>query len=284
MLTIPEKDITLDNITEIFEKTEEIHYMRGQQEMGTINNFLHWQIIVYFKKKITCPKCKSFFPSSTHVEPTRSKAAKNYVWKEETSIPNTKFELGEMSLQRNEPTDWARVRRSSIDGDFVTIPDDIFLRYYHSIRSIYKDFAKPIMRSPQEVFVFWGPPGTGKTRRVFEEVGSDGWYIKSPTTKWWDGYNGEETIILDEFRGDVHIAHLLRWLDRYPCTCEIKGAQLYLNTKRWYITSNISYTDWYKDIDNDTLAALKRRLTMIVHFPVTPFTGNVTPSTPSPNQ
>lgn len=41
----------------------------------------------------------------------------------------------------------------------------------------------------------WGVTGTGKTRGVRERFPDA--YLKS-NTKWWDGYNGEDQVILDE--------------------------------------------------------------------------------------
>lgn len=41
----------------------------------------------------------------------------------------------------------------------------------------------------------WGSTGTGKTRGVRERFPEA--YLKS-NTKWWDGYNGEDVVILDE--------------------------------------------------------------------------------------
>lgn len=40
-----------------------------------------------------------------------------------------------------------------------------------------------------------GPTGTGKTRGVRARFPDA--YLKS-NTKWWDGYNGESVVILDE--------------------------------------------------------------------------------------
>lgn len=121
------------------------------------------------------------------------------------------------------------------------------------------------MRGPQEVTVLWGPTGTGKSKWAFDNAG-DNYYLKAPLTKWWDSYRGEDTVIIDEFRGVVDIAHMLLWLDRYPCAAEKKGSQTFLRTKKWIITSNLDPKDWYPSIDDDTYAALRRRFTKVVHM------------------
>lgn len=113
--------------------------------------------------------------------------------------------------------------------------------------------------------VFWGTTGTGKSRRAWDEAGMEA-YAKDPRTKWWCGYRGQNHVIFDEFRGDISIAHLLRWLDRYPVCVETKGGAMPLAASKIWITSNLDPNMWYPDLDEDTRMALMRRLN-ITHFP-----------------
>ena len=104
-------------------------------------------------------------------------------------------------------------------------------------------------------FVFWGRTGTGKSKRAWDEGGLQS-YPKDPRTKFWDGYSGQRTVIIDEFRGAIDIGHLLRWLDRYPVIVEIKGSSTRLVAETIYITSNLDPRMWYPDLDPETLSAL----------------------------
>jgi len=113
--------------------------------------------------------------------------------------------------------------------------------------------------------VFWGTSGTGKSRRAWEEAGIQA-YPKDPRTKFWDGYRGQEHVVLDEFRGDIDIAHILRWFDRYPVIVEVKGAATVLAAKKIWITSNISPDSWYPTLDAETKAALRRRFSQVIHY------------------
>lgn len=77
---------------------------------------------------------------------------------------------------------------------------------------------------------FYGATGTGKTRKAAEEAGADAWW-SGKNLKWWQGYDGHEKVIIDDFRGsftcldqsgDFCTFHeLLRILDRYPYTVEV---------------------------------------------------------------
>jgi len=88
-------------------------------------------------------------------------------------------------------------------------------------------------------------------------------YPKVPSTKFWDGYQGQRVVIIDEFRGDIGISNLLRWFDRYPVLVEIKGSSTVLCAEEIYITSNLTPRDWYRDLDEATVDALLRRLNVI---------------------
>lgn len=90
-------------------------------------------------------------------------------------------------------------------------------------------------------------------------------YPKDPRTKFWDGYSGQKHVVIDEFRGDISISHILRWLDRYPVIVEVKGSSTCLVATNIWITSNLDPRLWYSDLDKDTLQALMRRL-RITHF------------------
>lgn len=87
-----------------------------------------------------------------------------------------------------------------------------------------------------EVVWIWGKTGTGKTRMVVESE-PDLW-ISGKNLRWWNNYENEEAVLLDDFRGDFCTFHeLLRILDRYPYRVEVKYGSRELNSKRIYITS-----------------------------------------------
>jgi len=239
-----------------------ISYIRGQLERGE-TGYLHWQIVVRCSVKLRQGGVIEIFGRRGHYEPTRSEAAIDYVWKEDTRVAETQFELGTRPMQRHSPKDWDAIRQSAMDGEFERIPSDVYVRCYHQLRSIGKDHLQPVSME-RSCSVFWGETGTGKSRRAWEEAGLSG-YPKNPNTKFWDGYQGHEHVVLDEFRGRIDISYLLQWLDRYPVIVEIKGSATVLRARKFWITSNLDPRLWYPDADPATLDALLRRLT-IVHF------------------
>lgn len=236
-------------------------WIKGQLETGD-GGYVHWQILVAFRSKSSLAAVRLTF-GPVHAELSRSEAAGAYVWKDETSVAGTRFELGAKPIRRNAKIDWESVWTSAVAGDLSTVPANIRVVSYRTLRAIAADHDRPVavLRSCN---VFWGKTGTGKSRRAWEEAGPQA-YSKDPRSKFWCGYQNETNVVIDEFRGGIDISHMLRWLDRYPVRVEIKGSSRPLVAEVFWITSNLNPTDWYPDADPETVAALRRRLN-ITHF------------------
>lgn len=178
-------------------------------------------------------------------------------------MPGSRFELGSLPICRSRQADWDRVYADAQSGNFDNIPKDILIRNYTSLKRIRVDSSNPPFRDNITVKVFWGESGVGKTRRAWDEAGDiNNVYIKNPNTKWWDGYRGQTTVIIDEFVGRIDISYILTWCDRYPCNVEVKGFSTPLLATSFYFTSNVDPRDWYTDINPAQKAGLLRRLSI----------------------
>lgn len=231
-------------------------WIKGQLELGS-GGFLHWQVLVAFRAKKSLAGVREMF-GPYHAELSRSEAAAAYVWKDETCVPGTRFELGAKPIRRNSKTDWDSVWAAALKGDLDSIPANVRVVSYRTLRAIAADHDQPVAMQ-RSCYVFWGATGTGKSRRAWDEASLTA-YSKDPRSKFWCGYQNEKNVVIDEFRGGIDISHLLRWLDRYPVRVEIKGSSKPLVAETFWITSNLNPTDWYPDADAQTVAALRRRL------------------------
>lgn len=187
LLTIPGADWDPQSVGSL---PTPLVYVRGQQERGNESGYLHWQVLGCFSRKVSLGQVKSVFGGTCHAEPSRSDAAREYVWKEETRVSGTQFEFGQLPHRRNTKVDWDSVWQKAVNGDYMGIPASVRVQNYSSIRRITSDFglAGAVERT---VFVFIGPTGTGKSRRAWTEAGLEA-YPKAPTTKFWDGYHGQK--------------------------------------------------------------------------------------------
>lgn len=110
--------------------------------------------------------------------------------------------------------------------------------------------------------VHWGLSGSGKTHQAHDMYGQDAFY-KDPTTRWWDGYNGEATVIIDDFQGgsigtDWSREYWCRIIDKQPMQVETKGGHVPFLAKRVIFTSNYNPGGWYGGHE-----AVMRRITYV---------------------
>lgn len=104
----------------------------------------------------------------------------------------------------------------------------------------------------------WGPPGVGKTH-LARSYG-DRIYIKAQN-KWWDGYQGEKIVVLDDFDCKELGHHLKIWADKWACSGEVKGGTVNLQHTHFIITSN--YPPQYFWEEEQLLKAIERRFSII---------------------
>lgn len=125
----------------------------------------------------------------------------------------------------------------------------------------YRSLLSPPKHRPQlEVYLLQGKAGLGKTRFVFERCHGHQkpLWISRPSLQWFDGYQGEEDVLIDDFRGQCEYEFLLRVLDIYPLQVPIKGGFVPWNPLRIWITSNLDPESWFPTICD--LGPLRRRI------------------------
>lgn len=251
-----------------------IRYCCYQIEECPTSKKKHKQGYLELKKPQRIAWLKEHFSKTAHFEPRKGtrEEARDYCMKESTRV-------GEF-VQHGEWKSGGQGRRSDIDkaADIITAnPRDgfneiietmpaAFVRYHRGLRElanaiIYKDCRSKIRDIT--VTVITGAAGVGKTRYVFEKEPSLYILTIDSHTIWFDGYNGEEALLIDDFYGEIRYAHLLRILDRYPLKLQVKGSSLWANWTRVYLTSNISHELWYGVAD---VSALIRRINNIIEM------------------
>lgn len=77
--------------------------------------------------------------------------------------------------------------------------------------------------------------------------------------KWWDGYDGQRVVVMDDFAGNIPFKELLKLADYYPHRVEVKGGVRTFSSKIIVITSNTRPEEWYDNAKNE-MGALYRRI------------------------
>lgn len=161
--------------------------------------------------------------------------------------------------------------------DQILADDAIALTYikYHKGLEKYRALVTNQASSRTvSVYVLYGPTGTGKTRlamgggpgisEVQELAARDQIYCKPFGDKWFDGYDGQPRLVLDEYTGWLPWAKLLQICDVYPVQLEIKGGFSHARYTEVYITTNKFPTAWYKNKESHW-PAFERRVTYWVY-------------------
>ena len=121
-----------------------------------------------------------------------------------------------------------------------------------------KDFKSVIDKKniPEDrdvtVSVFYGEGGTGKTNyavHLYKKLGLGYYILSAPDshTVWWDNYDGEKAIIIDDFYGWIKPHELYRICDRYKYKVPVKGSFLHAQWTYVFITSNNEPRKFYKE-------------------------------------
>lgn len=266
---------TLNNFTE-FEKNDAIRFIQSHCKYGIFQSETgesgtpHLQGYFQLSKKNRMSWLKSTFSARAHYECAKGtwEQNKDYCSKEEARMPGTEvFEHGRPpeTGKRNDlaPVVESVLAKRSI-GDIALDHPEEFIKFSRGILTLAAAVAEP-RTWKTEVFWFYGPTGTGKSLRAFEMAPNAYW--KAGGTKWWDGYDGQEDVIIDDYRCDLCPFHeLLRLLDRYPMRVEFKGGSTHFRARRVFITTPSSPRDTWSGRTEEALAQLLRRVEHIENF------------------
>lgn len=148
-----------------------------------------------------------------------------------------------------------------------------FIKYHKGITALRSMVLEPRnLSEPPNVIVHFGPTGTGKTLDAHTIFQGKLFYKWEPDNgHWWDRYDGEEYIIIDEFRAQIAFGSLLTLLDRYGCRRPFKGGFVEIQAHTFIITSPVHPREWYNSENlkgSESLVQLKRRITKIVEYPL----------------
>jgi len=224
----------------------------------------HLQGYVSFATAKRFTAVKELLGERCHIENARGSAAENRAY---CSKQKVLYEAGTIPApgKRNDLT---RVKRAVETGSMRRVIE--VAENYQGMRAAelmlkYVDIPRT---EPPEVRWYWGNTGTGKTRTALEEAGPDTW-ISSKGLRWWDGYDGHKSVIIDDFRPDFCDFHtLLRYLDRYPVRVETKGGSRCLVATRIWITAPRAPDEMYHT--REDCGQLMRRIHLVRSFPGTP--------------
>lgn len=277
MLTVPaegEKGVSRDELEDALAPYEAYLGQLEEGEGGT--NYRHHQIVLCHSEPIRFSTLRRRLPTA-HVEPVRDlRASLAYVQKEDTRVrdepPLVKGKISPGPGQGHR-SDLDELRRRILDGqetaDQLILSDAGAWRHSRMVG----DLVGARDRQRQEgklrdvkVRVIFGDTGTGKTSAVLNGLQALGSVCR--VTHWggtgtFDGYDGQNSLFLDEFTGQPRIEELLTWLDVFPVTLAARYRARQAAFVRVVLCSNTPPWTWYPWAPQAQRAALARRLHLV---------------------
>lgn len=274
-----------ENSAEPFSRTETprpiwdpdtMDYLIFSMEAGT---HVHLQGYVVFKKKCRMAGVKKLLKDNTvHVEPARGTPTENkaYCSKLDETHLEGPWEWGTLPACKGHRTDL-----DSAIGDIKAgkpmreVAHDnpaTFVHYSKGLISLQAlSFPSPDWRDLHVTWI-WGMTGTGKTRAAYDSD-PDLYKVIMPG-QWYDGYDRQQTLLIDDFYGQIRCSDMLNILDGYKLQLPIKGGFTWAHWTRVFITSNVPPTEAYKvkadahtdcpGIPKDVMDAFLRRIHEII--------------------
>lgn len=249
---------TQEEVLKVRELGKNSKYLIFGYEEAPTTGTRHLQGYVAFQNPRSADAVKADLGGRPHLERAKGNAQQNKTY---CSKDKNFEEFGELPKQ-GERTDWAQAVeqiQSGMDIADVVVEQPQLLPGIRSLERFKNLLLKPKHRDVH-VVVLYGDAGTGKSRWAYEQYPD---LYSKPRGDWWDGYTGQETILLDDYYGYLPYSELLRVLDRYPYNAAVKGGFVWAQWNTVIITSNKKPEEWYS---HGLTPALRRRLNICFYM------------------
>lgn len=271
--------LTHEAIKERLKEFKKLTYWCMADEIGEEGTY-HTHLYIHCSAVVRYSSVKKRFPPA-HIDHSRGTASQNrdYVsksgpkWekdkKHETRVEGTFEESGEVPVERqgarNDLADLYSMIKQGMTNFEITeqLPDYMFqLDKIEQVRQMLKDETYKDVWRDLEVQYIYGETGTGKTRGVMEKYGYRNVYRVTDYSHPFDGYEGQDVILFEEFRSSLSLGDMLKYLDGYPVVLPCRYANKQACFTKVYLVTNIPLSEQYKnyqyDKEEDYRAFLRR--------------------------
>ena len=161
---------------------------------------------------------------------------------------------------------------NSFDLNFLAREEpELYVRHYRGFEALRERLDIQRRNFKTKVIWIYGPTGVGKSKFIgsLMDAGIDV-YWKVPTIKWYNQYNHQMVMALDDYRkggGHLLFNDMLRLFDRYPLQIEYKGGATQFLSKHIIVTSCQSPMQMWEGHDQEKIDQLLRRIEHTIELP-----------------
>lgn len=247
-----------------------VRYMIVGTETCPTTGKKHWQSYMELHKACRMAAIKKAFDDNTiHLEARKGTRdqAREYCMKDGEYV-----EYGKWIKGQGHRTDLDEAAAAILNGtkkltDLIVEDPWFYCGYRNGLKDIQQLADKRLSKEFRHVNVeiVSGPTGCGKTRYAMEH--DDVYKIEGTRLSannnmgWFDGYEGEKTLVIDEYDNNVPITRLLTLLDGYQLQVPVKGGATYARWTKVIITTNLKPHELHPQAKPAHLEALNRRVT-----------------------
>lgn len=272
------------NYKDIIKEYKNIKYLITGEEVSKTGT-PHLQGFIKTIDSTTFKKISKMF-GNCHVEHARGTDEENDNYcrgigktaKEHGKDPTTEdklFIIGEIESHQGERNDIKKIKKAINDGENIKSVIQKYADTYQDIKyaeSLLKYTEIPRVYAKEFKFIWiYGPTETGKTKYVLndrfkKEYDEGKIYMAMNNAKWWDGYEGQEILLIDDFRDNYcGFSNLLQICQPVEYRVEVKGGTRQLKAMTIIITSCYAPIEVYEGI-REKRNQLYRRITELIHF------------------
>lgn len=263
-----------DSVRKFFENLEDCKYCCGQLEIGNKENTKHIQSFVVFKNPKEFGRVQVLFPTA-HIDVANgtNTQCRDYCTKNETKVEEP-FEFGtfsEMRARTDVKNFFDLLDSGATDMELRELYPQLYLKEFKKLNELRLARRKEIYSKQcrdVEVTYIYGSSGVGKSTYVNGLVVNDSVFrVDSFDKSAFTDYAGEDTLVIDEFKGQFNLQFMNRLLDCFPLKVRGLCSLLPACFTKVYIVSNFSYNELYKpeQIENvGQYAGFVRRLNNII--------------------
>lgn len=231
----------------------------------------HFQSYVYFKDPKTLTACANIlekhFGKRPHVKLCNGNLEQNFTY---CTKDKDYYEYGTKPSQ-GKRNDLIAIKEEilaqELTCDEIACNNPILYHQYGRTLNKLEDIAlrKNFRTEMTKGIWYYGPTGVGKSHIAFKDFTPESHYVYRNDNGWWEGYTQQDTVIINDFRGEIKYNELLQLIDKYPYYVKRRCREpMPFTSKLVIITSSLHPKDIYHNRDaEDSIEQLLRRFEII---------------------